>query len=159
MSIITYWDANHVVDEVISSAFTGTSISNTNLETFKEFTVDDPQPIERAETKNYFGNLLLNFKPRTSDAVNSGYYLRFTFTNEFYPYSNQAGLPLSCKINDVRQPCYYSLTPFTVTFEDIASKFTTGVNKINITTEYLDHNGIHYPDVQGRYLLEVEVTN
>ena len=42
---------------------------------------------------------------------------------------------------------------------DISSQFTTSDNAINITTEYLDHNGIHYPATQGRYLLEVTVTD
>ena len=41
-----------------------------------------------------------------------------------------------------------------VIITDIANALNTGsTNFINITTTYLDHNGIHYPSVQGKYLI------
>ena len=56
--------------------------------------------------------------------------------------------------------CDYSLTPFVVTIYNITNQFSSSIeNTINITTEYLDHNGIHYPANQGKYLLEVEITS
>ena len=159
VSITTYYDEDHLVDTISNSPFSTTTITNTNRETFTSLEVENPQTVERKITKGYFGHLLFKFHPRTSSAVNDGYYLRFTFPNEFYPYSNQLNLPLICMINDVRQECDYTLAPFTVTMYDISSQFTTSENSINITTEYLDHNGIQYPTTQGRYLLEYEVIN
>lgn len=65
-----------------------------------------------------------------------------------------------CQINSKRLPCTYTLNPFVVTIEDTANEFSSSTeNEINITTQYLDHNGIHYPQNQGKYLLEVEVAN
>ena len=56
--------------------------------------------------------------------------------------------------------CTYTLTPLTVTIHNIANKISTSVTtKINISTEYLDHNGFHYPTTQGRYLIEARVRN
>ena len=46
-----------------------------------------------------------------------------------------------------------------MTISSIANDFTTNDNYINITTEYLDHNGIHYPQNQGKYLLQAEIHN
>lgn len=34
---------------------------------------------------------------------------------------------------------------------------SSGTNSINITTEYLNLNGIYYPSIQGRYLIYAEV--
>ena len=116
--------------------------------------------MERRPTKGYFGHLLFRFKPRLSASVSDGTYLKFTFTNDFYPYSNTTGMPLICQINSVRYPCTYTLNPFVVTMEDTENGFSTSTeNSINITTQYEDHNGIHYPENQGKYLLEVEVAN
>ena len=159
VSITTFYDDDHEVDTILNSPFTPASISNTNRVTFTSLTIEDPQIIERQISKGYFGHLLFTFKPRTSTAVSSGYYFKFIFTSEFYPFSNQLNLPLICLINGVRQTCTYTLSPFTVTFPNAANKFTTSLNSINITTEYLDHNGIYHPAAQGRYLLEYSVYN
>ena len=32
-------------------------------------------------------------------------------------------------------------------------------NIINITTDYLDLNGIYYPATQGRYLIQAQINN
>lgn len=65
---------------------------------------------------------------------------------------NQPNLPLSCKINSVRLPCSYTLAPFTVTISEVTNKLNLGSdNIVNITTDYLDLNGIYYPANQGRY--------
>ena len=114
---------------------------------FTKFEVADPQIVERKPTKGYFGHLLFKFKPRLSVSVTDGTFLKFTFTNEFYPYSNTTGLPLICQINSVRYECTYSLNPLVITIEATENGFSTSTeNSINITTEYLDHNGFHYPE-------------
>ena len=42
----------------------------------------------------------------------------------------------------------------------ITNKLNLGSNNvINITTDYLDHNGIYYPSTQGRYLLSAQINN
>lgn len=120
----------------------------------------NPQKIERKITKGYFGHLVIKFKPRLSTSVTIGYYLKLTFTNNFYPYSNQLNLPLRCTINGVRLKCSYTLSPFVVTIEAITNKISESTdNIVNITTEYLDHNGIFHPASQGRYLIEAQISN
>lgn len=143
----------------MSSPFSSAPITNTNHKLFTTFSVQDPQTIERKPTKGYFSHLLFKFRPRLSSSVSDGYHLVFTFTNDFYPYSNSLSLPLSCLINSVRHDCSYTLTPFEVTISNIQNDFTSSENSINITTEYLDHNGIHYPQNQGKYLLEAAIYN
>lgn len=141
------------MDQRLTSSFTSVPITNTNRIKFTTFEVANPQTVERKPTKGYFNHLLFKFRPRLSSSVTDGYHLVFTFTNDFYPYSNALNLPLICQINSVRHDCSYSLTPFEVTISSIANDFLTSENSINITTEYLDHNGIHYPQNQGKYLL------
>lgn len=61
---------------------------------------------------------------------------------------------MSCKINGVRLKCSYSFNPFAVTIENVAGNLNIGSdNIVNITTDYLDLNGIYYPASQGRYLI------
>ena len=117
VSIVTYYSGTNIVDQVLNAPFSApsASLTNTNLPTMTTFTVPDPQIIERKPTLGYFGHLLVKFRPVVSTSVTIGYFLKLTFTNEFYPYSNQLSLPLSCKINGVRLPCTYTLMPFTVT--------------------------------------------
>ena len=102
----------------------------------------------------------MKFKPRLTTSVSIGYHLKFTFTNEFYPYSNVLNLPLRCTINGVRLRCTYTLAPFVVTIYDITNKISVSSdNVVNITTEYLDHNGIYHPVNQGRFLIEAQISN
>lgn len=160
VSIITYYSATNIVDRVLNAAFATPSISVTNLQTLSTFGVANPQKIERSPTKGYFGHLLLYFRPVVSNSNTIGYFLVLTFTNEFYPSTNQLGLPLSCKINSVRLPCSYTLNPFTVTISEVTNKLNLGSdNFVNITTDYLDLNGINYPANQGRYLIQAQVIN
>lgn len=160
VSIVTYYSTGNIVDRVLNAAFATPTLSNTNLQTLATFSVPNPQKIERSPTKGYFGHLLLKFRPIVSSSISIGYYLVLTFTNEFYPYSNQANLPLSCKINNIRLPCSYALTPFTVTISEITNRLNLGTdNIINITTDYLDLNGIYYPATQGRYLIQGQIIN
>ena len=160
VSIITYHSGSNIVDRVLNAPFATPTIAVTNLQTLSTFSVSNPQKIERSPTKGYFGHLLLKFRPVVSNSISIGYYLVFTFTNEFYPYGNQLNLPLSCKINSVRLPCSYTLAPFTVTISEVTNKLNLGSdNIVNITSDYLDLNGINYPANQGRYLIQAQVIN
>lgn len=162
VSIVTYYSAANIVDQVLNAPFSAptATLTNTNLQTLTTFTVPNPQTIERRPTMGYFGHLLIKFRPVVSNSVSIGYFLKFTFTNDFYPYSNQLNLPLSCTINSVRLPCTYTLMPFTVTISQVTNMINLGSdNFVNITTEYLDLNGIYYPATQGRYLIQAQVIN
>ena len=160
VDIVTYYNTDQPVNTISNNPFDGTSFSNTNRETFTSFSIANPQYVERKITKGYFGHLIFKFRPKLSTSVSEGYLLIFTFTNDFYPYSNTTSLPIRCEINDVRIYCTYTLNPLVITIHDVSNQFSTSVdNKINVTTEYLDHNGFFYPADQGRYLLEVEVSN
>ena len=70
----------------------------------------------------------MTFDPTVSSSVTYGYYIVFTFTNDFYVYGNVTGLPLNCQINSNRQQCSYTLNPFTVTFIDVERNFTANSN-------------------------------
>ena len=72
VSIFTYYDTDTLVDKIENSAFTGTTITNTNLETFTEFEIENPVTFNEGIRKGYFGHLLLNIKPRTNSAVSDG---------------------------------------------------------------------------------------
>lgn len=160
VSITTFWDVDKKVDEILNSPFTPTTVTNTNLETFTTFDVQNPQVVERKPTKGYFGDLIVRFKPRTSEAATHGETLTLTFTDDFDTLGSATNLPIRCEVNDVRETCSYSLTPFEVTIFDINTKLSTSSeNKINITTEYLEHNGIFYPADQGKYLLKATIVD
>ena len=135
VSIYTYATTSVIVDQKINSPFTAGSISNTNLKTLSSFTV---MPYEYSSTivQGYFGALIINYDPLAPTSVSLGYYLKISFTSDFYPYSNLAGLPLSCVINGIRFSCSYTL-PFSVTIIGVNNTISTGNNVINITTEYL----------------------
>lgn len=67
---------------------------------------------------------------------------------------------MSCRINGVRLKCSYTFNPFTVTIQDVGGRLNIGSdNIVNITTDYLDLNGIYYPATQGRYLIQARITN
>ena len=135
VSITSYYDTDKIVDTISSSPLSTTTISNTNLETFTTFDIPNPQTVERRPSKGYFGHLLFKFKPRLSSSVGNGDNIIFTFTSEFYPYSNQTNLPMICQINSQRYSCTYSLNPFVVTFYDVDNGFSSSSeNDINITT-------------------------
>lgn len=137
VSIVSYYSGTNKVDQVLSAPFSSpsSSLTNTNLQTLTNFNFADPQKIFRKPTQGYFGHLLLNYQPVVSNSRTLGYYLKLTFTNEFYPYGNILNLPLSCKINSVRLPCTYTLLPFVVTISQITNQINIGAsNAINITT-------------------------
>ena len=47
-----------------------------------------------------------------------------------------------------------------MTISDISTRLNQGNdNLVNITTEYLDHNGIQHPANQGRYLITSHIYN
>lgn len=137
VSIVTYYSPNNIVDRVLNAPFSAptATLTNTNLQTLTTFTVPNPQTIERKPTMGYFGHLLIKFRPIVSNSVSIGYFLKFTFTNDFYPYSNQLNLPLSCTINGARFACTYTLAPFVVTISQITNQINLGSdNFVNITT-------------------------
>jgi hypothetical protein len=134
VSIYTYASTGNLVDNIINSPFTSGAITNTNLKTMTSFSVFSPYTISNTIKNGYFGDLILNYDPLPTSVVSSGYYLTITLTSEFYPYSNQLGLPLSCRINSFRYLCTYTLAPFTVVINNITNKISTGNNVINITT-------------------------
>ena len=122
VSIYTYNNVNggSLVDQVLNAAFSPASITNTNLQTMASFDFSKSYEYLKPIKKGYFGDLILNYDPglSTSNAL-SIITMILTFTSEFYPYSNSLNLPLSCKINNQRFPCSYTLTPFEVTITEM----------------------------------------
>jgi len=137
VSIYTKVDAGNIVDQKVNMPFTSGAITNTNLDTFTSFTISNPYSYNQQITKGYFGDLIVNFQPRLTSSVTTGYYMIITLTPEFYPYSNALSLPLNCQIGGVRFACTYTLNPFKVTINNVTNKYTTALNTINITTSYL----------------------
>ena len=103
--------------------------------------------------------MLFNFDPVDSGTIVNGSKLILTLPSEFRPATNSLGLPLSCILNSKRFPCSYSINPFVVTVTGTETSFTTGVNTLNVTTEYQNMNGIYYPAQQGRYKIQFEIRN
>ena len=103
--------------------------------------------------------MLVGFTPQLSATVVNGSRIILTMPTGWYPAGNALNLPLRCELNGVRTVCTYTLNPFTVTLYDTESDFSTSNNVINITTEYQNANGIHFPTTQGRYQLQLEIRN
>jgi hypothetical protein len=149
------WPSN-IVDQVLNVPFITTPLTNTNLTVFNTFTLPAAWTSTRAISAGYFGNLLVSFQVSQAWTVLNGTQIVLTLPTGFYPSGNIAGLPLSCLINSVRFACTYTLTPsFIITIAKTNSSFTTGTNIINITTTYLNPNGIFFPSTKGRYLLKL----
>lgn len=119
--------------------------------------MNNPYSYNQKIKKGYFGDLIINFQPRLSSSITNGYYMIITLTSEFYPYSNALNLPLNCQIGGIRFACTYTLNPFRVTINNITNKYSTSSNIINITTSYLERNGIYHPVNPGRYLLNINI--
>ena len=68
VSIYTYYETDVLVDQVEDAVFSGTTITNTNLKTLTNLNVNNPVPLPHKIKKGYFGDLLLNIKPRLNDA-------------------------------------------------------------------------------------------
>ena len=77
----------------------------------------------------------------------------------FSPSVNALNLPLSCRLNNIRYVCTYTINPFVITMTGTNNGFTTGNNVINITTLYQTSNGVFFPSSSGRHLLTLEIIN
>lgn len=162
VSIYTYVGDGSKVDQILTSPFTPVSITNTNLQTLSTFDFSKSYEFAGPIKKAYFGDLVLLYDPGMSsyDTSNFVYSMVLTLTPQFYPYSNVLNLPLSCRINSIRYPCSYSLNPFEVTIGGLYNQLSaSSSNVINITTEYLERNGIYHPANQGRYLIKARLLN
>lgn len=136
--------------------FTPTPLTNTNLAVFNTFTVPSYYTSVKGITAGYYGPLLINFSPQSASTVINGSKIILTLPSGFYPAGNALGLPISCKLNSVPQPCTYVISPtFIITITKTNSSFTTSNNVINITTNYQNSNGVFYPSTVGRYLLQL----
>lgn len=162
VSVITYVNGGSKVDQYLNAPFTPATVTNTNLQTMTTFDFSKSYEFLKPIGKGYFGDLIAYYDSGLSQSsVDTATSLVLTFTAEFYPYSNVLNLPLSCKINGVRYPCSYTLSPFEVTFTELGSgSFNAGNDSvINITTTYLERNGIYFPANQGRYLFKALLKN
>lgn len=160
VNIQTYYGNGNLVDQALNIQFASYPLTNTNLTVFTTFSVPSYYTSVRAITAGYFGNLLINFQPKSSGTVINGSRIVLTMPTGFSPAGNNTlGLPLSCLINNVRQSCTYTLNPFTVTLTNTNSAFTTSNNVLNITTLYQNSNGIFFPATADRYLLTLEILN
>lgn len=155
VNIQTYYGNGNLVDQAISVHFDSYPLTNTNLTVFSSFTVPPAFTSVRAITAGYYGNLLVSFQPQSAGTVINGSKIVLTMPTGFYPAGNALGLPLSCLLNNVRETCTYSLTPFTITYTGTNSSFTTSTNVLNITTLYQNTNGIFFPPTPGRYQLQL----
>jgi hypothetical protein len=113
----------------------------------------------RAITAGYFGNLLVSFRPQLSTTVDDGSKIILSMPTGFSPSGNVLSLPLSCRLNNVRYACTYTINPFVITMTGTNNGFTAGTNVINITTLYQSSNGVNFPSSSGRYLLALEIIN
>jgi hypothetical protein len=162
VSVITYVSGGSKVDQFLNAPFSPASITNTNLQTLSSLDFSKAYEFLKPIRKGYFGDLIVLYDSGLSQSsANSGRSLLLTFTPEFYPYSNILNLPLSCRINGIRYPCSYTLNPFEVTITEMFSGSLNAGNSsvINITTTYLERNGIHFPPNQGRYLFKSQLRN
>lgn len=159
VNIQTYWGNGALVDQALNVPFKTTPLTNTNLTVLTSFSLPSAWTSTRAITANYFGHLLVNFDPLDAWTVLNGTTIILTMPTGFFPGNNTLGLPLRCQINGVRFSCTYTLSPFTITIAKTNSSFSSGLNVINITTEYQNKNGIQYPSTQGRYVLQLEIQN
>ena len=159
VDIRTYYGNGNEVDQVLNLAFTSSPITNTNLTVLHTFSVPDQYTSKRAITAGYFGHLLVKFQPQLSSTVVNGSRIILTMPTGWYPAGNALGKPLRCELNNVRVSCTYTLNPFTITLYDTESDFSTSTNEVNITTEYQNANGIHFPTTQGRYQIQLEIKN
>lgn len=159
MTIKTYYGNGNVVDQAVNVPFSINPLSNTNLDVFTAFTLPSQAISTRSVTAGYFGDLLINFDPDNSATVINGSKIVVRLPTGFQPVTNALGLPISCKLNGVRFSCTYTINPFVITITGTNSSFTTGVNILNITTEYQNTNGIYFPSSPGRYLLDLQIMN
>jgi hypothetical protein len=153
LNIQTYYGNGRLVEQALNVRFITFPLTNTNLTVFTTFNVPSAFTSVRAITAGYYGNLLVNFQPKSSFTVINGSRIVLTTSLGFVPAGNIAGLPLSCLLNNVRFPCTYTLNPFVVTMTGTNNSFTLSNNVINITTLYQNSNGIFFPASPGRYLL------
>jgi hypothetical protein len=158
VSIYTYVSGGSIVDQVVSKPFSPASLTNTNLQTLTSLDMTQAYVFSTPITAGYFGNLIMNYQPNTG-SYSTIKTLTITLTSQFYPYSNQVGLPLSCKFNSVRYLCTYTLAPFAITINNLVGQISSSNNVVNITTNYLAVDGINFPSAQGRYLLTTQAYN
>ena len=159
LDIKTHHGNGKIVDQALSVPFATTPLTNTNLTVFNTFDVPTSFTSTRGITAGYFGNLLVSFRPRVSATVSDGSKMVLSMPTGFSPSVNALNLPLSCRLNNIRYVCTYTINPFVITMTGTNNGFTTGTNVINITTLYQTSNGVFFPSSSGRHLLTLEIIN